>query len=357
MREREARGELTQQEKKDWERRKVENTIRRRKRVREREKRERRRAEREEIRAEKERERADFSYPISYLTPSYTIKQKLITYTREDHLLPLLNTCANQPILPGKSCPITYDYAQIETGLRSLLLIGKQSLRLQIHHYQYRGEMRGSGRVSGLRRKIPQEDLPNLVLNTICDEFDTQDRVLKFLSRLEMCISFLADTGGEGVKGLAIGSMLLRAYAINTLKIDEEEWEELSTNGVNTHVLLCHLQCLYTKLEETTQQSPLNDVLEKFKAPLSSEQTDQLAQFMSAAPRSFLPFLISVLRDFLTDQLTEDRWDESACLSEYLSYTNRFDEKEEDLLNSLFPEGLDLSVSFETLVWMQNHMN
>ena len=56
-----------------------------------------------------------------------------------------------------------------------------------------------------------------------------------------------------------------RNYAINTLKMDAEEWEEIATNGVNTHVLLCHLQCLYTKLEETTQQSPLNDVLEKYK--------------------------------------------------------------------------------------------
>ena len=161
---------------------------------------------------------------------------------------------SSQPILPGKTCPITYDFAHIEVGLRSLLLLGKQSLRLQIHHYLYRGEMRGSGRlvlvfiyfvcflfcyclggvevivvqflltpsqinnnnnnnkhrVSGLRRKIPQEDLPNVVLNTICDEFDTQDRVLKFLSRLETCISFLADTGGEGVRGLAISRMSLR---------------------------------------------------------------------------------------------------------------------------------------------------
>ena len=96
MRELVERRQLTEEQKQAWERRKVERMIQKRKRKRMRERRERRRREREEIRVEKEKERTDFSYPISYLTPSFTIQQKLITYSREEHLLPLLNTCANQ---------------------------------------------------------------------------------------------------------------------------------------------------------------------------------------------------------------------------------------------------------------------
>ena len=96
MRDMERRQVLAEDARKDWERRQVERVIRKRRRRRERERRERRRREREEIRAEKEKERADFSYPISYLTPSFAIRQKLITYSREEHLLPLLNICANQ---------------------------------------------------------------------------------------------------------------------------------------------------------------------------------------------------------------------------------------------------------------------
>ena len=59
--------------------------------------------------------RADFSYPISYQTPSHVLEQKMVTYDRySDNLLPLLNTCANQSLAPGQVCPISYDFAQIE---------------------------------------------------------------------------------------------------------------------------------------------------------------------------------------------------------------------------------------------------
>ena len=133
----------------------------------------------------------DFSYEISYLTPSDILQQKLVTYDRLTDLLPLLHASADQSLECGgdqqqkqKKAEITYNYRQIESGIRSQVLKGKQSIRLHIRQYQYRGDIRSTGRVSGLRRRIPQESLPNLVLENICKEFERQDFVLKFMSRL-----------------------------------------------------------------------------------------------------------------------------------------------------------------------------
>ena len=110
---------------------------------------------------------------------------------------------------------------------------------------------------------------------------------------------------------------------LEVIQVGESEWQEISTNGINTHVLLCHIECLYLKLEETIQQSPLDDVLEKYRVPLSESQLSSLGELVTQGDKK-LPCIPKVLQDFLTDQLTEDRWDEGASLKEYLTYTNGF---------------------------------
>ena len=158
-----------------------------------------------------ERAEEDLSYGISYLTPVDVLRSKLVMYDRFRDLLPLLHSCAEQSFGSVRDTSLSFDFKQIESGIRTKLLHGKQSVKIQIRQYQYRGDVRRNGRVSGLRRRVPQENLPLLVLNKICDEFDTQNRVLKFLSKLEVCMSFLAELGGEQVRGISgIAHMPLR---------------------------------------------------------------------------------------------------------------------------------------------------
>ena len=157
------------------------------------------------------RQEEDLSYGISYLTPVEVLRSKLVVYDRFRDLLPLLHSCVEQSFASGRDKSLNFDFKQIESGIRTKLLYGKQSVKIQIRQYQYRGDVRKNGRVSGLRRRVPQENLPLLVLNKICDEFDTQNRVLKFLSKMEVCMSFLAEVGGEQVRGITgIAHMPLR---------------------------------------------------------------------------------------------------------------------------------------------------
>ena len=141
-----------------------------------------------------------YAVEISYLTPTAVLKQKLVMYDRSEDL-PLLHTYALQPLALAKGRELSYDFAQIQVALRNGFLAGKQSVTLRIRHYQYRGDGLQSGRISGLRRRIPQKDLPQSILQQICDELDTQDRVTHFMGKLEVCMGFVSEIGGEGVKG------------------------------------------------------------------------------------------------------------------------------------------------------------
>jgi hypothetical protein len=296
----------------------------------------------------------DLSYGISYLTPVDVLRSKLVVYDRHKDLIPLLHAYAEQSLTHGSDSSISYDFKQIESGIRTKLLSGKQSVKIQIRQYQYRGDVRRNGRVSGLRRRIPQENLPLLVLNNICDEFDTQERVLKFLSRLEVCMSFLAEVGGEQVRGIGgIAHMPLRKYAIENLQMEEDEWSDVSTDSVNTHVQLCHLQSLYLKLEETMQKSPIEEVMEKYREPLSPKQEEALEKVLG--PK--LNVVFSVLRDFMTDQLTEDKWDGNASLKDYLMYTNGMEEAEEEWFDIHFPDAFELRHAYHTFQWMAKNLN
>jgi hypothetical protein len=160
------------------------------------------------------RQRSPTASEISYLSPTMVLKQKLVMYNRVKDFLPLLHIYALQPLELAKGNELSYDFAQIQTAIRNGFLAGKQSVNLRIRHYQYRGDGLNSGRISGLRRRIPQRELPQSILHHICEELDSQDRVTRFLSKLEVCMGFVADIGGEGVKGLETRTVKLRLLFI-----------------------------------------------------------------------------------------------------------------------------------------------
>ena len=157
---------------------------------------------------------ANSSFLISPATPPSLLHQKLLTYDRERHLIPVLNVCAHQPLTATHTADSqtshTFDFKQMDGRLKHSLLRGKQSVQLQIRHYQYRGEVRISGKINAFRRRIDQEDLPKAVVKQIVKELSSPDRVTRLLSQIEICISYLADLGGESVRSLKMESMSLR---------------------------------------------------------------------------------------------------------------------------------------------------
>ena len=93
---------------------------------------------------------------------------------------------------------------------------------------------------------------------------------------------------------------------------------------------------------------------------LSESQLSSLGELVTQGDtRSYLA-IPKVLQDFLTDQLTEDRWDEGASLKEYLTlYTNGFSEEEEEWwFTDLFPDEIlnFAHHAFEVYQWLLRHL-
>ena len=58
-------------------------------------------------------------------------------------------------------------------------------------------------------------------------------------------MAFLGATGTDAAK-----EQPLREYATSVLLLSPEAWAQASSHGVEQHVRLCHLQSLFTALEE-----------------------------------------------------------------------------------------------------------
>lgn len=279
--------------------------------------------------------------PISYLTQSKMVRQKLINYEREKNLLPLLYIHTNQGLAFGEGVSLTYDFQRIEEALANEILAGKSPINLNIRHFQYTGDLKKTGRLSSLRVKIAQESLGSSLQESIWNEIDTQERLSKLMGQLEICINFLVGVGGSSVKDIN-GRTSLQDYALNVLHIPKETWDSVSTPSISQHVMLCHLQSLFMSLEEKIFGSPLDNIHSKYRAKLPLAMDAKLRRSLS---KFDLKILLPVMRDFMIEQLTSGNWDEKAKLKEYLTYGTEIDLGELEWYNTHFPEDLTLEHS------------
>ena len=187
-------------------------------------------------------------------TPSRTLRQKLIVYDRLTSLMPLLNTYNNLGLEYGASRrTLEFKFREIENQLRFGVLGGKQSLRLYVKTYQYRGEIQGSEGVKALKSRIPQVEVKEAILQLICGEIDTKNRIIRLMSFLEMIIRFITTVGGSGVKGMDVGKTFLRDFALDTLQLDSKDWDEASTPSLDGHIRMCNLRSLFLQIGRTHQ--------------------------------------------------------------------------------------------------------
>lgn len=183
---------------------------------------------------------------ISYLTDSDLIKQQLIIYDRDQHLLPLLHIFSIQSFQYGEGFSLTYDFEKIQQALFNVILSNKFAFKLQIRHFQYRGDIKNTGQLVNLHRCVKQEVLPPSILENIWVEIDTKDHFTRLMGQLEMCITFIVSVSGGGTD-LSRKSSLdpytpLQNYILNTLLIDPAIWSEITTQTISQSVRICHLQ-------------------------------------------------------------------------------------------------------------------
>ena len=117
------------------------------------------------------------------------------------------------------------------------------------------GELLRTGRMAALKERVPQAPLPPPLLQQLCAEVDTAQRLHALLALLEHAVAFLSALGTA-----AHAETPLRAYAAQVLLLTPEAWAAAATPGVEQHVRLCHLQV----------QPTLDPLLIRARCPLTS---------------------------------------------------------------------------------------
>ena len=282
---------------------------------------------------------------ISCSSFSFVLRQKLVVYDRQAHFLPLLNIYSS----PDERGGLKYDFASIEDGLRLGVLHGKQSTRLHIQYYQFRGDVRSSNRLAALRNRVPQHDVSEQTMQLILHEVDIESRLIRLLSNLEMVINFVARIGGEEAKEIGVGRKLVREYALETLQIDLRDWEEGSTATMDEQIRLCHLSSLFMRLQEEAGGNPLDDIPAEFRAEIEEAHKEELQKHVEAESEEYCFLLLPKLRNFLVDKVAskEPRWerDPEMMLKDLLMYEFTL-EVELDWFDDHFPDILRLRHAF-----------
>jgi len=283
---------------------------------------------------------------ISCSSFSRVLRQKLVIYERHIHFLPLLNTYSSQDERGG----LKYDYSSIEDGLRLGILNGKQSTRLHIQYYQFRGDVRSSNRLTALRNRVPQTDVSDQTMQLILHEVSIESRLIRLLSNLEMVINFVARIGGGEAKEIGIGRKLVREYALETLQMDVRDWEgeEGSIPTVDEQIRLCHLSSLFMRLQEETTGNPLDDITDEFRVELEDEHREHFEKQLATDSREYIFLLLPKLRNFLVDNVaSEPTWvrDPDMLLKDLL--WNKFtSDTELDWFEDNFPDILSLKHAY-----------
>jgi hypothetical protein len=163
------------------------------------------------------------------------------------------------------------------------------------------------------------------------------------MNQLEDCINFVVSIGGSAVKGLS-GDMLVSTYARDVLLLGDL-WDAVSTQTINHHVRLCHLQSLFLSLEEKMHGSALDGVFTKYRERLPQ---DLLEALLSGLAQLDLPLLLPILRDFVAQELVKDTWSADESLKTYLEFSSEVPLDELEWFQVSFPVSIQLRHALHT---------
>eukprot|EP00026_Physarum_polycephalum_P000277 Phypoly_transcript_00277.p1 GENE.Phypoly_transcript_00277~~Phypoly_transcript_00277.p1 ORF type:complete len:1647 (+),score=288.14 Phypoly_transcript_00277:317-4942(+) len=296
--------------------------------------------------------------PTHLLTDSH-----LIVYSgSQQDLVPFLLTQIVQSLQNGKGTEIKFNFERIEQYLIDTTLIGKPLIDLEIRKFDYANESRMSGALQALRQKIPQLELTAEVKNIILKDLGGVGHFRRCSHVLEICVGFLAATGGLHVK--LPGEMWLAEYVRDTLVMGDCDEVCGPNSAVAKHVQLQHLVSLWTLLDEKLNVDTFKDISHKYKKPLTDQITQQLIAVM---PHLQLGVLLPVLKEFVLNYLNEGSANlaESLSLKEALSYIevnaeagvvqgNTVPLGEVDWFTAAFPQSVELRHSLEVFKFLSS---
>ena len=282
---------------------------------------------------------------INYLTSYEVINKKIISYDREEHLIPLIRSYAIQPLEYGEGATLTFDFKSIERSLINGLISNKMPLVVQIRHFNYRGDIQKSGRLQNLRTKVPQQNINIYTQNTILSEIDTLHQLNKLMSQLEVSINFLTSfSSNVGIDP----EQSWEDFVKNSLMFDSSIWDDVTTPTISQQIQLQHLQSLYLCLEEKMKGNPLDNVLFKYRENLI--ESDEVL-LRTGGNLMKLDILLPVIREFMVEELSDEgRWKETENLKMFLTFAGEKSnvDLEVDWFEDNFPEGLELRHCYQS---------
>lgn len=281
---------------------------------------------------------------IDYRTPYATARSKVIEYSREANLVPLVLMYNTQSLDYENGHELAYDLAKVETVLTSALLTDKSPINLLIRRFEFKGEMRKGTALSTLVQNLPQQELADETREAIGAEIDTQFKTKILLNFLEEVIEFISAISHGSKDGVLPPGMPLVQYVTGSMLVPEDRFASKASPTVLSTVCLCHLQSLFFFLEENANGSFLDKILPQYRTPLSADQRDDL---LRAQPQLDVAVCLNAMRELMLESpglLNEPGPGADIGLRDYLDFIEVGDESMDEIesYDQHFPTSLTI---------------
>eukprot|EP01113_Clastostelium_recurvatum_P024456 TRINITY_DN291_c1_g1_i3.p1 TRINITY_DN291_c1_g1~~TRINITY_DN291_c1_g1_i3.p1 ORF type:complete len:1639 (-),score=510.17 TRINITY_DN291_c1_g1_i3:36-4808(-) len=216
----------------------------------------------------------------------------------------MLQLHVGQGLLYGQGTGVNIQYDRIEQHLIDEVLVGRPLINMEVRTFDYSNESRLTGALGHLRQRIPQLELTPDAKQAIMKDLGGLGRVRNAMHVLEICVGFLAATGGTLVQQLP-GEIWLADYVRDTLLMgDAPECECIckGSTAISKYTQLQHIVSLWTLLDENLNVDPFKDVHPKYKKALPEVHEVALRGCMGLLR---LDVLLPTLKDFILSNLNE----------------------------------------------------
>merc|ERR1719272_193259 len=284
---------------------------------------------------------------IDYRTPYTTARSKVIEYSREANLIPLVLMYNTQSLDYQEGHDLGYDLAKVETVLTTALLKDKSPINLLIRRFEYKGEMRKGTALTTLVQHLPQQELADETREAIGVEIDTQYKTKILLNFLEEVIEFISAISHGGRDGVLPPGMPLVQYVTQSMLVPEDRFASKASPTVLSAVSLCHLQSLFFFLEENANGSFLDKILPQYRASLTDDQRDDL---LRAQPHLDTAVCLNAMRELMLESpglLNEPGPGPEIGLRDYLDFIDPGDDVNDSMdeiesYDEHFPQSLTI---------------
>ncbi|XP_041073204.1 E3 ubiquitin-protein ligase rnf213-alpha-like [Carcharodon carcharias] len=288
------------------------------------------------------------STPYS-ISPPDVADLHVIKYEVGRDLIPLISSNCQYTMEKGGETVFEYDLRRIEQQLTNRFLKGKPLISLTgIPTLIYRQDRNYENIFKDVKNKLPQELLPNSIINAISGELQSYSDICEAFTAVEITLGFLAMSGGDP-------NLQLVVYLKEVLQMEDQMAPHVME--VLKRCSLKHIQALWQLLSARKSEfslrlkrDPFSGIRDEYKKDLSTEEKKQLRTFFIQA--SVDAFILE-LHEMLTLKCKIVQPSESLNSLWSLKDSLRIimDMKEVDILpelDDLFPAEILLSKSVAT---------